>query len=119
METSDQSFLGSPDNPRTAAVVGYITIIGWLFAYFALYRPAPVAFSAFHLRQALLLYICSILVYAWAVFVAWNRVSEWAILVPALLLGVLWAWGLLGALTGSSRPVPLIGRWAQSLFRKL
>src|SRR5262249_16786028 len=114
-----ESFLGSPDNPRTAAIVGYLTLIGWLVAYFGLYRPAPVPFSAFHLRQALLLYICSIVVYAGSVIVAWCRWPVWIILIPTLLLGILWIWGLLAALAGRQQAIPLIGRWAQSLFRNL
>ena len=58
----EKPYLGSPDNPKTAAIVCYITFIGWLIAYFLIYRTNKDEFSGFHLRQTLLLHIISFIV---------------------------------------------------------
>ena len=57
----EETYVGSPDNPKTAAIVCYITAyLVWFIAYFALYKNnKSAAFAAFHLRQTLLLHILS------------------------------------------------------------
>jgi uncharacterized membrane protein len=117
MSSVSPSYLGSPENPGTAALVSYITVIGWLIAYFALYRSKPVPFSAFHLRQTLLLHCLTVLVNILTLVVAWYRLSQWIAIVPAAILVLLWLWGLMDVVKNGEHPVPLIGQWAQRLFR--
>ena len=114
-----ESYLGSPDNPGTAGLVCYITPIGWLIAYFGLYRSNPVPFAAFHLRQTLLLHCFSLLVNTYTMIAFLNALPQWMVMLPAVLLTVLWLWGLLDAVNKGQHPVPLVGRWAQHLFRKI
>jgi len=114
-----ESYLGSPDNPGTAAIVGYITIIGWLLAYFGLYKSNPTAFAAFHLRQTLMLYICALVVNIYSLIALWHALPLWMVLLPAGMITLLWLWGLIDAANQGQHPVPIVGRLAQRLFQNL
>ena len=45
------------ENGKVAAILSYISIIGWLVAYFGLHKDKKTELSSYHLRQTLLLYI--------------------------------------------------------------
>jgi uncharacterized membrane protein len=107
------------DNGKTAAIVSYITIIGWLVSYFSLNKP-KTSLASYHMRQNLLLYIIAI------AFQILNAVI--ASIVPMLslvlsLVGigflVLWILGLIAAVNGEEKPMPLIGEKAQELFKNI
>lgn len=117
--TKEYEYIGSPDNPRTTAVVCYITFIGWLIAFFALFPSHKTSLSAFHLRQAALLHILSFIlkaVYSFLPFTTAMLITV-AILVLILIIAALRA--MTDALNGKEKPLPLIGPLAQSLFYKL
>jgi uncharacterized membrane protein len=116
---TEETYLGSPDNPKTAAIVCYITLIGWLIAYFALYRSNRNTFSAFHIRQTLMLHIFAFLVNVLSVFALWGFIPSFVVTIIGLLLLVLWLIGLANALNNIQKPIPLIGEWAQKVFRNL
>ncbi len=109
----DEIYLGSPDNPKTAAVVCYITFLGWLIAY-ALYRNNKTSFAASHLRQTLLLYIILVLV---------NGLGYWAnrefVIVADIIWFVLWLWGFFYAVNEREKPIPIVGNMASVLFSGL
>jgi len=109
----EHTYLGSPDNPRTAAYVSYITIIGWLIAYYALYRR-PNNLVLVHLRQSLLLHILAFISNALLYFIAHAAVIY--IIVLALLF-VLWITGVLNAINGKTETIPVVGGIAQRLFK--
>lgn len=117
---ADRTYIGSPDNPRTAGTIAYITFIGWLIAYFAFYRNDRSAFSAFHLRQTLLIHILSFLL---KVFYSFTLLSGpfvfYTIVILSVGLFILWLIGFIDAMNGRERPVPVIGRLAQVMFRSL
>ena len=117
--TSEGIYLGSPDNPKTAAIVCYITVIGWVIAYFMLYKPNKNSFAAFHLRQTLLLHTLSFILNVLSLFALWKWVPYGIVAVLAVLLFVLWLMGAFRAINGNEKPVPLIGKLAQELFRNL
>jgi len=114
---SEEAFVGSPDNPRTAAIVCYLTFVGWLIAYFALYGRPKNSFVAYHLRQTLLLYILTLLVNIIIRFaLPADPVAFGLSSAAGVLLFVLWLVGLIHAVNGRQRPIPLIGNWAQQVF---
>lgn len=94
---------------KTLSIISYITIIGWLVAYFSGKDKAD-ALLKYHLRQSLGLAIVSI------VFnIAFTIIAS---IVPGLsflgLLGyafiILWIMGIINAANGALKPVPLIGK---------
>jgi len=114
MDTIGKSYLGSPDNPKTAAIVCYITLIGWFIAYYALYRNNRTSLAAYHLRQTLLLYILLFVI---------NGFGYWAnkefIDALDIIWLVLWVWGFCNAVYEREKPIPIIGALAETLFEKL
>ena len=106
-------------NAKTAAIVSYITLIGWLVSYFALNKPKS-SLASFHLRQNLFLMICAIVfqMIAFAITLALPLIG---ILFSVASVGfiVLWVMGLTAAINGEEKPMPLIGEKAQELFRNL
>ncbi|WP_183558811.1 DUF4870 domain-containing protein [Mucilaginibacter sp. SP1R1] len=113
----------SKDDGKTAGIISYFTIIGWLIAYFAIYKDNKTALSSYQLRQTLLFHLVSIVIYyavgaiLGAMFfttgVTIGFSLYWVIKVG---LFVLWIIGLLGAINGERKPIPLIGEKAQSVF---
>lgn len=108
------------DNGKTTAIVSYITLIGWLIAYFAMHQSKKTSLGSYHLRQTLLLYICAI-VYQIIVRVVIMTVPAIAMVLSlvGLIFLVLWILGLIAAINGQEKPMPLIGEKAQDLFKTI
>ncbi|PZP45710.1 MAG: import component protein [Pseudopedobacter saltans] len=102
-------------NNKTLAIVSYITLIGWLVAYFSGKDNAD-GFLKYHLRQSFGLMIISVLFN-----IALNIV---AFIVPALgilsLIGlvflVLMIIGIINANNGAEKPLPIIGKMFEDKF---
>lgn len=114
------------DNGKTAGIISYFTIFGWLIAFFAMHQNNKTALGSYQLRQTLLLHIVSLVV-SWlfgiiftAVFfssglLGLGLVSTliWAVRVVFIIL---WLVGLIGAVNGEMKPIPVIGERAQTMF---
>ena len=116
---TENEYIGSPDNPRTTAVICYITFIGWLIAFFGLFPSKKTSLAAFHLRQALLLHIFSFILKVLYSFLPYSIPAMILIAVLAITLFIAWFRAFIDALNGIEKPLPLIGSMAQSLFRKV
>jgi uncharacterized membrane protein len=108
METAippSQAVAATATEDRTVAIVSYITIIGFLAAIF-MHSSHKTQLGAFHLRQVLGIALtglaCGLLlavpILGWIV---------WFLLTICLFM--LWLLGLLAALRGDLRPVPILG----------
>ncbi|MFH1649824.1 MAG: hypothetical protein ABIA93_04705, partial [Candidatus Woesearchaeota archaeon] len=93
---------------QLVAILSYITLIGWIIAL-VLYFQKKTKLGGYHLRQTLLLMIV-------AIVLTWIPVIGWII---GILLFVLWIIGLIGAIQGEQKPIPLLGPWAQDWFKGL
>ena len=115
------------DNGKTAGIISYLTIIGWLIAYFAMHKDKKTDLGSYQLRQTLLFHIVSLVTY-WvlgmiftAIFFSSGLATGWFSIVALdwiLKIGffILWLIGFLGAINGEKKPIPLIGEKAQSVF---
>lgn len=111
------AYIGSPDNPRTVAYVCYITFIGWLIAYFALYPNHKTKLAAFHLRQSLLI---NILALALNILFSFTLAAAfmWPVAgILGILLFICWIMGFWDAINGRKRLLPMIGPLSQNLFK--
>jgi len=117
--------LVNEESGKTVGIISYLTIIGWLIAYFGMHQNNKTAQGSYQLRQTLLLHIVSFVV--WIVFDFVIRALLFTSLgflaIASLINFVLWAgflvlWiiGLIGAINGEKKPIPLIGDRAQSMF---
>ena len=113
----------SKDDGKTAGIVSYLTIIGWLIAYFAIYKDNKTAQASYQLRQTLLFHIASIIIYyavaaifAATLFSGGYMIFSTIFWIVRIGLFVLWVIGFIGAINGESKPIPLVGERAQSMF---
>ena len=101
-------------DPKIVGIVAYITLIGWIVAL--IMNNPKTEYGSFHIRQSLgimLLFLVSGFVMIVPILgVLAGRVGYIAALV-------LWIIGLVGAIQGEKKPVPLIGEKSQEWFKAL
>lgn len=101
-------------DPKWVGVIAYFWVVGWIIAY-VLNKPRT-AFATFHLRQALGLLVLSMAVkfVRFAPFMG-HQLSS----VAGTLVLIVWVIGLLSALRGEERPIPVVGEPIQEWFRNV
>lgn len=96
---------------KTLSILSYITIIGWLIAYFKSKDVDPKSnLVTYHLRQGFGFFILS-----FVLNIALTIVTS---IVPALsflnyitlILLILWVFGIINAVNEQEKPIPLIGK---------
>lgn len=95
----------SMDDGKTMAIIAYITIFGLIIA-FIMNNDKKNPFTAFHIRQSLGLGLLGIAlsVLSYIPFIGWI-VS----ILGTIFLVVLWVMGLISAVNGEKKPVPILG----------
>ncbi len=107
---------------RTVAIVSYLTLIGFIVALVLFGQPdKKTALNGFHLRQNLGLLIASFIVFSALSILGFIPLIGLITLVlsPLCFVGffVLWLIGLLAAVNGELKPVPVIGAKIQEVFK--
>ena len=99
------------ESGKGAAIVAYLTIIGTIIAYF-MNNDTKNTFASFHIRQALGIHITYFLLGAFvSIFNSWMvTYSFWIFII------ILWGYGLLTAIQGEQKEVPLLGAQFQKWF---
>ncbi|GGW97647.1 DUF4870 domain-containing protein [Salegentibacter mishustinae] len=96
---------------KTPAIVAYLTIIGTIIAYF-MNNEHKNPFASFHIRQALgihvTFYVLGVLV---GLFDSWLISSAFYIFIA--VLGI---YGLVTAIQGEQKEVPILGAYFQKWF---
>ena len=104
---------------KTIAIVSYMTWIGWIIAY-VMHGNNKTQIGAYHLRQTLLLHILWVITWIIRWFLLFIPVIGWMLfwLSWVIFIGllVLWIVGLIAAINGEEKPIPVLGPWAQQLF---
>ncbi|MES2110129.1 MAG: hypothetical protein V4577_15330 [Bacteroidota bacterium] len=111
------------DNGKTAGIVSYFSIIGWLIAYFAIHQNNKTELGSYQLRQTLLFHICWMAL-RWGLGIVlgslWLAGGFFSLItflwVVNLAFFVLWIIGFIGAIQGEKREIPLLGDKAQTMF---
>ena len=99
---------------KSNAIISYCTIIGTIVAFY-LNNDKKNEFAAFHIRQALGLWLTFfVLGYVISAFDSWLiTFCFW------MFFGVLFIYGFINALAGKPQTVPLIGDFFQKLFANI
>ncbi len=93
-------------NAKTVAILSYITLIGWIVAL-VIHNNDRSELGAFHLRQSLGLFL-TMLICAWIPMIGWFlNIIFFAFLIV----------GLIYAIQGEKKSVPLVGEFYQNIFR--
>ena len=91
---------------KVTGIVAYFTLIGWLVAYLAGDKNG----AKFHLNQALVLAIAEIVLGVAGSILGIIPIIGWLIsTVLSILLFICWVLGLVGAIKGEEKPVPVVG----------
>ncbi len=100
---------------KTMAIVAYITIFGLIIAFF-INNDKKNPFTAFHIRQSLGLGLIGITlsIASYVPFLGWI-IS----MLGSVVLIILWAMGLIGAVNGERKPAPFIGEKFQEWFKNI
>ncbi|PUB25911.1 hypothetical protein C8J95_11278 [Elizabethkingia sp. YR214] len=105
-------------NNKNLAILSYITIIGWLVAYFSYKKQHDKeAFVNYHLEQSLGVFITSVIVSIIAgvlmsVVPSLSIIFSLLSLVPLILLVL----GIINVVNDVEKPVPLIGQFFENKF---
>ncbi len=100
---------GKEMTKKTTDIVAYITLIGWLVAYFAGTKEE----SKFHLNQALVIWLCNLILTLVTNIVGYIPVVGFILTIVlgivSIALFVFWIMGLVYACQGNEKEIPLIG----------
>lgn len=98
---------------KTTAIIAYISVIGLIIAI-VLNNDKKNAFASFHIRQSLGLDIASLII---GVLNIIPYIGWFAFAVGWVLLFIMWIIGLVNALSGKAKPVPILGPKFEEWFR--
>lgn len=117
METENTHARTNPDKTEdiTIAVVAYLTIIGLVVA-FVMNNEKKDAFAAFHIKQSMGLTVCGIVLFA----VGMIPILGWLVsFFGSLFLLYLWIMGLINAINGKTKTVPVLGNKFEEWFKNV
>lgn len=103
---------------KTIAIISYITLIGLIIAI-VMNNDKKNDFARYHIRQSL-----GIMVLYFAVWVLFFIIST-IVYIPLLstiiyiALLVLWILGVIAAVQGEKKPVPVVGEHFQNWFKSV
>ncbi|HEV7839269.1 MAG TPA: DUF4870 domain-containing protein [Gemmatimonadaceae bacterium] len=114
--TSSDAFATPTTEDRTVAILSYLTVFGFIIAV-VLNSSRKTQLGAFHLRQALGLFLTAIVFYPVTIFLVFIPILGWlAIFVGWMTLLIFAVMGFINAVTGKTTPVPIVGRMYQRWF---
>jgi len=102
---------------KTVAIISYLTIIGFIVAII-MHSSKKTKLGAFHLRQVLGFIILGVVVYVGITVIAFIPVVRMLDLILYPVVGiamlVFWIMGLIAAVNGERKPMPLVGPMFQT-----
>lgn len=100
------------DNGKTVAIIAYITLIGWIIALI-MNNGNKTAIGSYHLRQSLGIICVGVILNILASIIGISIIN-WIVWAGVL---VLWILGILSAVQGEMKPVPVVGEKFQEWFK--
>ena len=108
--------VASATEDRTVAILSYLTIIGFIVAL-VLHMNKKTALGSYHLRQCLGLIITAIALSIVGMVLVFIPIIGWlALMVCWIGFLVLWVMGLIAAVNGQQKPMPVVGEHYQKWF---
>ncbi len=114
MENSGNPISSGGTDPKVVGIISYITLIGWIVAL-VLNNPKS-EHGSFHIRQSLGILLTAVI----SGFVMVIPLLGWiAGLIGYVLAFVMWIMGLISAVQGEQKVVPVLGDKFQEWFKSL
>ncbi|NRF37418.1 hypothetical protein [Pedobacter foliorum] len=118
-QQSNQNLNNQSYDGKTIALISYLTVIGWVIA-FVMHGNNKTSLGTFHLRQSAFLMVLGIGIYALQFIFIFIPYIGWALSILLGILGIglfiLWILGLIAAISGEEKPLPLFGSKIQQLL---
>lgn len=103
------------EDGKTIAIISYLTLIGLVVA-FVMNSEKKNNYAKFHIRQSLGIMLTSLA----TMFVSWIPFIGWLIgIFSFLFLLFLWITGLMNALNGKEKVLPILGNKYAEWFKSL
>ena len=109
---------------KTVAILAYCTLIGFIIAI-VMFGNNKTKLGSYHLKQVLGFLICGIglwiayailtAILAFIPFIGWILIPIVGLCVWVGFL-VLWIMGLMNAVNGQMKPIPVIGKYSEKWF---
>jgi len=114
-KTTETSSNATVEEGKTIAIIAYLTIIGLIIA-FVMNNDKNNEFAKYHIKQSL-----GIALTGFALgIVGVIPILGWIIsLVGSLLILFMWIMGLINALNGNEKPVPILGEKYLEWFKNI
>jgi len=101
---------------RTVAILTYLTLIGFIVAI-VIHSNKKTALGAFHLRQGLGLVVTAIALGVGGFLLMFIPIiGGLAVMAAWLAFLVMWLMGLIAAVNGQQKPMPILGEQYQKWF---
>lgn len=101
---------------KSTAIISYITLVGFIVAII-IHSNKKTRIGAYHLRQSLGLILTAVALMIGGFILAFIPFVGWLVSLAAWIgLLVLWVMGLMAAVNGEFKPVPLLGENFQKWF---
>lgn len=111
IETAKERSLTISDKEKSNGIIAYITIIGLVIAFIQ-NQELKSEYVNFHVRQMIGLGLLGVA----SSFVSWIPIIGWAIAIGVLIF---WVMGLVGAINGERKPIPIVGEHFQEWFKSV
>lgn len=120
--TSVDNVSNTTDDGKAVAIISYLSIIGWIIA-FVLYGNNKTALGIYHLRQTIALFLVGLGLWILQMLLLFIPFIGWIIgilmIFVYIALAIFWIIGIVGAINGQEKPMPIIGKKAQEWFKGL
>jgi uncharacterized membrane protein len=99
---------------KLMAIISYITVIGTFIA-FIMNQNKHNSFASFHIRQTVGIFLLGLIVN----FLRRFTNFDWLDMILGIGIFILWIIGLIGAIQGEEKRIPLLGDQFQEWFRNI
>ena len=100
---------------KEIAIISYITIIGLIIA-FVMNREKKYDFASYHIKQMLGLAVIGLIVFVIGQIPILGWIFSILVAIPMLII---WIMGLMNAVNGKKKPIPVIGKYALDWFKNV
>jgi|SRR5690554_7607748 len=97
---------------KMVAILSYLSLMGWIIALF-LNNGNRSTLGTFHVRQSF-----GIMCFATLIFIVVGLINILPLTLAAVIpIVILWFLGIIAAIQGKTRPVPVVGNTFQKWFQ--
>ncbi|HWD92804.1 MAG TPA: DUF4870 domain-containing protein [Verrucomicrobiae bacterium] len=108
--------MASATEDKTVAILSYLTLIGFIVAI-VMHSSKKTQLGAFHLRQVLGIFLTALAVMVCEFVLLFIPILGWlCIFALWVSMFALWVMGLIAAVKGEMKPVPILGPMYQKWF---